>query len=136
MRKWETRVALRLTLKPHERVILGGAVLRNGGSRVDLLIENRVPVLRGADILSPSAVHTPCERIYLALQLMYVDPGQASQYREMLRSLVAEVLEAAPSCRRLIEQMESLIAADQLYQGLKVTRKLIEHERELMSHVR
>jgi len=129
-------MALRLTLKPHERVILGGAVLRNGGSRVDLLIENRVPVLRGADILSPSAVHTPCERIYLALQLMYVDPGQASQYREMLRSLVAEVLEAAPSCRRLIEQMESLIAADQLYQGLKVTRKLIEHERELMSHVR
>jgi flagellar biosynthesis repressor protein FlbT len=128
-------MALRLTLKPHERVILGGAVLRNGGSRVDLLIENRVPVLRGADIMSPSAVRTPCERVYLALQLMYVDPDQAEGHRESYRSLVAEVLEAAPSCRRPIERIEASVAAGQLYQALKAARALIEHEQELMSHV-
>ena len=128
-------MALRLTLKPHERVILGGAVLRNGGSRVDLLIENRVPVLRGADILSPGAVRTPCERIYLALQLMYVDPDQAVEHRETLRSLEAQVLEAAPSCRQLIERMEECVATGKLYQGLKVARELVEHERGLIADV-
>jgi flagellar biosynthesis repressor protein FlbT len=129
-------MALRLTLKPRERVILGGAVLRNGGSRVDLLIENRIPVLRGGDIMSPGAVRTPCERIYLALQLMYVDPDQAEEHRETFRCLVADLLEAAPSCRRLIERIETLEAAGQLYQALKAARALIEHERELMSNVR
>jgi len=51
---------LRLTLKSQERVIIGGAVVKNGDSRTELHVENKVPILRETDILSPKLVKTPC----------------------------------------------------------------------------
>jgi len=129
-------MALRLTLKPHERVIIGGAVIKNGESRTELFISNEVPVLREPDVLSPGSVQTPCERVYLAIQLMYVDPEKSETHIETFRALVADVLEAAPSCRLLIEDMVGLVGAGRLYQALKSARALIAHEKELMKDVR
>ncbi len=31
---------LKLTLKPHERIIIGGAAVRNGGTHATLMIES------------------------------------------------------------------------------------------------
>ena len=129
-------MALKLTLKPNERVILGGAVVRNGGNRVDLLIENEVPILRESDILSPSAVRTPCERVVLALQLVYVDPEHSSDHLATYRSLVSDVIAAAPSLGSLACTVEAEVAADRYYQAIKHARALLERERELMSDVR
>ena len=92
-------MALRLTLKPNERAILGGAVLTNGKHRAELFVETEVPVLRGSDILSPSMVRTPCERIVLAIQLMYVDPQRRSAHEQTYRTLVDDVLDASPTSR-------------------------------------
>jgi flagellar biosynthesis repressor protein FlbT len=133
--KEDVAMALRLTLRPHERVIIGGAVIKNGEARAEIFISNEVPVLREPDILSPGSVVTPCERIYLAIQLAYVDPEKIAIHMETFRSLVADVLEAAPSFRLLIEDMEGLISAGKLYQALKSARALIAHEKELMKNV-
>lgn len=129
-------MALRLSLKPHERVIIGGTVLRNGDSRTELLVENEVPILREADILSPGAAVTPCQRIYLALQLTYVDGADEARHLALYRQLVAEVLGAAPSCRPLIDRMEAHVAGRRYYQALKCAGQLLDYESELMSHVR
>ncbi len=128
-------MALQLTLKPNERVIISGAVIRNGDSRTELRIENEVPVLRESDILSPSMVRTPSERIYLALQLMYVDPERAQQHLTTCRGLIEELLQVAPSCRPLAEEIDSLAVAGKLYHAIKVARALLAHERELLTHV-
>jgi flagellar protein FlbT len=125
----------RMSLKPHERVILGGAVLRNGRSRTELVIENEIPVLREPDILSPSRVRTPCQRVYLALQLLYLDAPRAEQHRDTYRALAADVWQAAPSCRPLLGAIDELVERGQLYQALKRAQALIEHERGLMAHV-
>jgi len=129
-------MALRLSLRPHERIIVSGAVIQNGRARTELLIENEVPVLREPDIMSPGKVRTPCERIYLALQLIYVDPEHSSESLATFRALVDDVLNAAPSCRRLIEPIEEFVAAGRLYHALKSARALLDHEKELISHVR
>lgn len=126
---------LRLTLKPGERAILGSAVIRNGDHRSEFLIENGVPVLRETDILSPSAVHTVCERVYLALQLIYVDPDGAEQYRESLGILLAELSNAAPSLRPTATEIAELTDAGRFYQALKRARTLIKREREVLGHV-
>jgi flagellar protein FlbT len=127
-------MALRLKLKPHERVIISGAVIRNGDSRVELLIENEVPLLRESDILSPSAVRTPCERIYLALQLIYVDPDRATTHRATFHTLVADVRKAAPSCDSLLIRIEALLTTGSLYQAIKAAQELLKHEQEIMKH--
>lgn len=129
-------MALRLTLKAHERVIISGAVIRNGDGRAEFIIENEVPVLRESDILSPSSVRTPCDRVYLALQLLYVDPKRSTEHHETLRGLVQEVLNAAPSCRPLLREIESLAAAGRLYQALKKAKTLRQHEGEILANVR
>ncbi len=126
---------LRLKLKPNERVIIGGAVVRNGGGRVELLIDNEVPVLRESDILSPNSVRTPCERLYLVLQLVYVDTEQVAKHLDSYRKLVAEVLEAAPSCGRFITPIEQHVESGHFYQALRSARELIHHERGLISDV-
>ncbi len=123
---------LRLTLKPRERVIIGGAVVKNGDSRIELFIENQVPILREADILSPSAVNTPCERVYLAVQLMYVDQDHETQHRQSYEELVHDVLEAAPSSKHFIGEMDGQVKAGRYYQALKSAQALREYEKELL----
>lgn len=128
-------MALRISLKPRERVILGAAVIRNGPGRTNLTVENQVPVLRESDILPPSAVSTPCERIYMAIQLLYVAPESEAATLETYRSLVADVLQAAPSTRPMIEAVDALVADRHYYQALKAARALLAHERRLFAHV-
>ncbi len=64
---------LKIELKPNERVILGDCVVTNDDQRTRLLIQGTVPVLREKDIMTPSRANTPAERIYLAIQIMYVE---------------------------------------------------------------
>jgi len=129
-------MALRLTLKPHERAILGGAVLTNGRHRAELFVETEVPVLRGSDILSPSSASTPCERIVLAIQLMYVDPQRRAVHEQTYRALVEDVLDASPSSRRLLEPIDALVRAGNYYAALKLGRELMAFEKALLSNVR
>ncbi len=128
-------MALRLTLRPHERVIIGGAVLRNGESRSELLVENEVPVLREQDILSPSSVRTPCQRIYLALQLMYVDHERFAEHQASYEELAADVQLAAPSLTPVLRAIEEQVGAGRIYQALKSARGLLQREQELVRDV-
>ena len=125
----------RLKLKPHERVIIGGAAVRNGKTRVELVIDNQVPILRETEILSPRAVRTPCERIYMALQLAYVDTAQRPQHLDTYRALAADVLQVAPSCAPLIATVHDCVDEGHLYQAIKHARLLLAHERDLLSDV-
>jgi flagellar protein FlbT len=128
-------MALRLTLKPRERVIVGGAAIRNAGQRALLLIENEVPVLRESDILSPAAVRTPCQRIYLALQLAYVDGERATEHLATYEVLAAEVRQAAPSLGPGLDAIDEILRAGRIYQALKTAQGLLQREHELVSHV-
>jgi flagellar biosynthesis repressor protein FlbT len=127
-------VALRLVLKPHERLIVGGAVLRNGTARAELMIENTVPVLRERDILSPSTATTPCGMIYLALQLMYVEPQTRTHQRATYDALVRDVLAAAPSTRDLVDRISAELTAGRYYHALKIARELLTYEHTLLAH--
>ena len=126
---------LRLKLKPQERVIIGGAAIQNGGARTEIFIENEVPVLREQDILSPSAVRTPCQRVYLSLQLMYVEPARAAEHTALYRTLADDVAEAAPSCRIVLDQISQCAREGRLYQALKHAKTLLAHEQEILTHV-
>ena len=125
---------LKLTLKPGERVIIAGAVLTNGPSVAHLQVENRVPLLRQRDILTEAEATTPCKRIYLVVQLMYISGGLTSELAPLYWGLVREVLEAAPSTNDLISQISTYIVDMSFYPALKVAKKLISYEEELMDH--
>ncbi|MHB1327507.1 MAG: flagellar biosynthesis repressor FlbT [Gemmatimonadales bacterium] len=126
---------LRIALKAGERLIVGNAVVRNGDSRCALIIENDVPILRGKEVLSIDDATSPCRRIYFAIQLLYVDREHTEDHQKLYWQLVREVLEASPSMGTLLTEMSDRIGAGQYYQALKLGRKLIAYEEELISHV-
>jgi len=129
-------MALKINLKPHERLIIGGAVIQNGGSRCDLLVENNVPILRDKDILREQDADTPCKRIYFTVQLMYVDEKNLVVHHSSYWKLVRDVVNAAPSTLGMIDQISENILSSRYYQALKLTQKLIEYEQEVMNNAR
>ena len=128
-------MALKVELKPGERIILGECVITNDDQRTRLLIEGQMPILREKDILTPELADTPAKRIYLAVQLMYTsrDPRP---HHEVYFALVRDILEAAPSTWPYIEAINNLILTGEMYKALKQARKLIAYEQELLSNAK
>ncbi|QWV93632.1 flagellar biosynthesis repressor FlbT [Geomonas oryzisoli] len=127
-------MSLKITLKSNERLIVGGAVVRNGGKGTVLFIENTVPILREKDILGEKDITTPCKRVYFTIQLMYIDEPNVPNYVKAYSELATEILRAAPSTRTYIEQLNERIEAGQYYQALKLAKNLIEYEEELLKN--
>jgi flagellar protein FlbT len=125
---------LKLDLRPHEKVFLNGAVIVNGSSRCQLAVLNDVPVLREKDILKEENADTPCKRIYLAVQLMYMDPPNLARYHQYYWEQVRPMIEAAPSTTALITKISEEVLVGHYYQALKAARELIRYEQELLSN--
>ncbi|MBM1655022.1 flagellar biosynthesis repressor FlbT, partial [Sulfitobacter mediterraneus] len=57
-------MALRLTLKPNERILINGCVVRNADRRQMLIIENHADIVREADLLDESEARSPVKEVY------------------------------------------------------------------------
>lgn len=123
-------MALKVDLKPGERIFIGECVITNDDQRTHLLIDGTAPVLREKDIMTVERADTPAKRIYLAVQLMYTsrDPRE---HHEVYFALIRDIVEAAPSTWSHIEIINNHILRGELYKALKQSRKLIEYEEEL-----
>jgi flagellar protein FlbT len=129
-------MALKIVLKPGERIIISGAVITNGKTTAQFLVENQVPILRQKEIMAENEASTPCRRIYLVIQLMYIDAGNLATHHHTYWNLVRDVLTAAPSTLPMIDRISDHILNNRYYQALKLTKKLIEYEEETIAHVR
>jgi flagellar protein FlbT len=129
-------MALKITLKPCEKFILGGAVIANGDAKSTFVVENDVPILREKDIMTLASANTPCKRIYFAIQLMYVDGKNLPEHHKTFWELVKDVAKAAPSRKPILQAISERILDEQYYQALKLTKKLIEYEQEVIDRVR
>lgn len=128
-------MALKLAMKPNEKVIVGGAVIRNGASATHIFIENNVPVLRQSDIITEAMATTPCRRIYLAIQLMYIDEKNCESLHPIYWELVKDLIKAAPSIKDLISLTSQYMLEGNYYKALKQAKKLISYEEELVKNV-
>ena len=124
-------MALKVTLKPNERIVIGGAAVKNiSGKVATLLIENEVTLLREKEIMRESEADTPCKRVYFLTQLMYMDPANLSKYHKLYWKLASEIIKAAPSTLSIFEAISEQIYEGKYYQGLKEIRKLIQYEQK------
>ena len=128
-------MALKVELKPGERIIIGDCIVTNADQRTRLVIEGETPVLRQKDIVTADGADTPAKRIYLAVQLMYTsrDPRL---HHEVYFALVREMVDAAPSVWPLIENINNHILTGEMYKALKHAKKLIAYEQELLSNAK
>jgi flagellar biosynthesis repressor protein FlbT len=124
-------MALKVELKPFERIVIGESVITNSETRVTFLIEGEAPILREKDILTAKTADSPVKRLYFCVQMMYLEKD-IPKYQELYMGFVKDLLEAVPSFRPQIEASSKLILSGSLYNSLKEIRKLIKLEEELL----
>ena len=124
---------LKVELKPGERIIIGEAVITNGDSRTQLIVEGEAPILREKDILTPTTATSPAKRIYLAVQMMYLN-GDIANLQGDYFVLIGDFLKAVPSSLSIIDAINHQILTGQMYKALKEAKHLLTYEEELLKH--
>jgi flagellar protein FlbT len=120
---------LTIRLKPDEKVIIGGAVIRNGNHAAELYVENLVPILRRKDIMSEAEAITPARQIYFEVQLVYIDSERREIHLEALQVKAKSFLGLSiPETTPLVEKICTLVSANDCYHALKVAKELISLE--------
>lgn len=128
-------MALKIILKPNERMIIGGAVITNSNNNsCTLNVENDVPVLRQKDIMTEKEADSPCSRLYFIIQLMYIDEANSSNYHTSYWKLVKELIDAVPKLTGFIDRVSENIISGKYYQALKLTAELMNYEQEVVRH--
>lgn len=126
-------MALKVELRPGEKLLIGNCIVTNSDQRTRLFIEGQAPILREKDILTPETADTPAKRIYLAVQLMYINDDVAG-LREDYFKLVNEIVEAAPSVLSIVDRINNDILTGALYKALRSAKELIGYEQDLLEH--
>jgi flagellar protein FlbT len=129
----ETGMALRIELKPGERILIGESVLINHDQRATFLIEGSAPILREKDIMTPDRADTPAKRIYLAVQLMYTSRDPRTHH-DVYFALMRDIVQAAPSTWPYVESINNRILTGDLYKALKEAKNLVLYEQELLQN--
>jgi flagellar protein FlbT len=124
-------MALKVELKPGERIILGDCVITNSAQRTRLLIEGEMPVLREKDIMTSARADTLAKRIYLAVQLMYLAKNP-NTHQQRYFALAHDLVVATPSTLSYVESINKEVLSGAMYKALKAARKLIDYESELL----
>ena len=123
-----------LELRQGDLMVVNGAPIRfRSRTRIELAAKARF--LFGKQIMAPEAATTPARRIYFALQTAYIGseeerPGGLAA----ARALIAAFQEATTSAvaRDLLAQALTLAEADDCYQALKIARRVMRHEEEVL----
>jgi flagellar protein FlbT len=124
-------MALKVELKPGERILIGECVITNSDRRATFVIDGKTPIIREKDIMTAEQANTPAKRIYLSVLLMYTSRDARDQHPTYF-ALVRDLVQAAPSAWSQIEIINNHILTGDLYKALKQARQLINYEQELI----
>ncbi|MEM1287303.1 MAG: flagellar biosynthesis repressor FlbT [Pseudomonadota bacterium] len=127
-------MALKVELKPGERIIVGDCVITNDKQRTRLFIEGTAPILREKDILTPDTADTPAKRVYLCVQMMYIDKN-IDKHADMFLELARDFLNASPSSSEVVERINNKILTGELYKALREAKALISLEEDRLNYV-
>jgi flagellar protein FlbT len=125
-------MALKVELKPHEKILIGECVITNGDQRTRFIVDGSAPILREKDIMTAEQADTPAKRIYLAVQLMYISRDPRAHH-DTYFSLIRDLVQAAPSAWAYVEIINNHILTGELYKALKQVQKLISYEQDLLA---
>lgn len=124
---------LKIFLNAGEKVFINGAVIESVERNARLVIHNQADILRQKDILAEDDVKSPAQRIYFAIQCLYIAPEESDEYLMLLHRLVTDFESAAPSSRELIARMSRHLMDGEIYRALKAAKQIVKYEEEALA---
>ena len=123
-----------LELRQGDMMVVNGAPIRfRNRTRIELAAKARF--LFGKQIMPPEAATTPARRIYFALQAAYIGTDEErAEGMSAARALIGEFQGATTSAtaRDLLGQALAMAEGDDCYQALKIARRVMRHEEEVL----
>lgn len=124
-------MALRITLKPYERLIINGASIRNGDRNSNFLIESHSKFLRESEILHESEADSPCKKLWVTLQVMYLTDHRA-EVIDLFYRQATEIMSVMPESVPFMAQMQSAIDEEHFHKAIKTCKQLAKLEKNLL----
>lgn len=127
-------MALKLRLKPCERVVINGCVLQNENRRYTLTVSNFAQIIRGSDIMQEEDANTPVRRAYFIIQSMLLDPRAIEDYRNVITTMMAKLYTvfSHPEMQDHIMHAVENVGEGDYYKALASLRQVIQYERTLL----
>ncbi len=123
---------LLIDLKPGEKVIINGAVVENAGHSTKLRVLNDSNILREKDIVADGDNITPAGRVYFFIQNAYIFPSSRAKYVGLFEHCLDDYVMSCTSAAPLGEELRAAVASQEYYKALKLARKLLKHEAQLL----
>lgn len=123
-------MALKLNLKPGEKIVINGAVIVNGDRKAFLAVKNFANILRETDVMQEEEANTPTKRAYFAAQLMLLDPEHRTDYESAFRRYMQDIIGVFSNAEILDTLNQALTYFDEgdYYKILAALRKVIKYE--------
>lgn len=130
-------MALKLSLKPGERVAINGTVLVNGDRRTTFTLEHKANVLRERDIMQPEEATTPARLVYLCVMMLALDTTNARKGRAEFEKRLTEFASVISDrgALDLCLKISARVASGDYYKALTHCRSLMDFEQERLDHV-
>lgn len=119
-------MALKFVLRPDEKVIINGAVVGMGSQPGTLFLYNTANFLRGREILKEDQIDCIEKKLYFVIQLIYIFPEDAGPNLERFKAILAEAREARPDQIERLDEVETLVSAQNYYRALKLCRRMFK----------
>jgi flagellar protein FlbT len=125
--------ALKISLKPNEKIYINGAVLRVD-RRVSIELLNDVQFLLENHVLQADQADTPLRQLYFIVQIMLMNPADAGQAMDMFRKSLPLLLASFEDeqIRAALKDIDRQVAEGDYYDALKAIRALYPRERVIL----
>ena len=126
-------MGLSLKLRPNERLIVNGCVMRNGPRRTEIEIETYADVLRGDELLDAETAGTPTRLLGYFIQICLVSKNDRAAYLPKIQA-IADDLRGVYLAERatILDAALSAVAQNEFYAAWRALRPLIEREDQLI----
>ena len=127
-------MALRISLRDGEKMVINGAVLRAVG-RTELCVESQAAILRGRDVMNPADADTPARQLYFHTMMAYIDPERAEAHQDRIVESLRQVSTLMPTAEACALTMSFArhAACLEYYRALGDCRELIRLEDAMAS---
>lgn len=129
-------MALRLTLKPNEKIVINGCVIRNADRRQLLTIENHADIVRGVDLLDEGEAGTPVKTVYFFIQTALLKPAVR---KELVPVIQRELARLVPVFHEEIGghifEAANHVSCSDFYKAMRALRPLIKYEARLLEMI-
>lgn len=119
-----------LELRQGDVMVLNGAPIRfRTKSRIELTAKARF--MFGKQILRPDEADTPAKRIYFALQTAYIGTDEERAAALLRARDLIEAFKSATTsalAREILDKALGFAKADDCYEALKLSRRIMRHE--------